>query len=114
MTMTQRTNLTIPILHPASVGKRMVQGAGIALILITLFLLPVSEPNPAWGKLWMIKPLLIVPVAGAIGGIIYYLLDHLRYQGGWKKAMAYPLSLIGYIIVVWLGTVLGLDGTLWD
>ncbi|QIP13811.1 potassium transporter KefB [Spirosoma aureum] len=112
--MTQRTNLTTPSIHPDSVEKRMVQGAGIALILIALFLLPVREPDPAWGKLWMIKPLLIVPVAGAIGGIIYHLLDHLRYQGGWKKALAYLLSLIGYIIAVWMGTVLGLAGTLWD
>ncbi|QHV95294.1 potassium transporter KefB [Spirosoma endbachense] len=112
--MTQRTKLTTPTIHSASVGKRMIQGAAIALILIALFLLPVSEPDPAWGKLWMIKPLLIVPVAGAIGGAIYYLLDHLRYQGGWKKTLAYPLSLIGYIIVLWLGTVLGLNGTLWN
>lgn len=112
--MTQENQLTTPPIHSSSLGKRMAQGAGIALGLISLFLFSVKEPNPAWGKLWMIKPLLIVPLAGAMGGVFYYFMDHLRYQGGWKKALAYGLSLIGYLIGLWLGTVLGLDGTLWN
>jgi hypothetical protein len=92
----------------------MLQGAGFALILITIFLFSVDEPNPAWPKLWMLKPLIIVPIAGAMGGVFYYYMDFLRYQGGWKKALAILLSLVGYIIVLWIGTVLGLNGTLWD
>jgi hypothetical protein len=112
--MMQRNNLTTQPIHSAPLGKRMLLGAGIALILITLFLLGAGEPNPAWGKLWMIKPLIIVPLAGAMGGVFYYFMDHLRYQGGWKNALAYVLSLIGYIIVLWLGTVLGLNGTMWN
>jgi hypothetical protein len=112
--MTEQIHLTTQPVHPASLGKRMLQGAGIALILIVIFLLQVREPNPAWGKLWMIKPLIIVPLAGAAGGVFYYFMDHLRYQGGWKKAVAIILSLIGYIFVLWIGTVLGLDGTLWN
>lgn len=112
--MTQQNNLTTQPIHPASPGKRMLQGAGIAFILIVIFLFGAGEPNPVWPKLWMIKPLLIVPLAGALGGAFYYLMDHLRYQGGWRKALAYIASLVGYIIVLWLGTVLGLDGTWWD
>jgi hypothetical protein len=34
ITMTQRNNLTTQPIHPASLGKRMLQGAGIAFILI--------------------------------------------------------------------------------
>jgi len=112
--MTQQNNVTTRPIHPASLGKRMLQGAGIALILISLFLLSGGEPKPEWGKLWMVKPLIMVPVAGALGGIFYYLMDYLRYQGGWKKILAIILSLIGYIFVLWLGTVLGLNGTWWD
>ena len=107
-------NLTIQPIHPASLAKRMLLGAGIALILITIFLLGVRETNPAWGKLWMIKPLVIVPLAGATGGLFYYFIDNVFNQGGWKKALTIILSLLIYIIGLWLGFVLGLNGTLWN
>lgn len=112
--MTQETKLHTRPVHAASAGKRMLQGAVIAFILIVLFLLGAGDPDPAWGKLWMLKPLIMVPVAGAIGGLFYYFMDHLRSQGGWKKVVAVLLSLAGYIVVLWLGTVLGLNGTMWD
>jgi len=92
----------------------MLQGAAIALVLIALFLSGVDHPNPNWPKLWMVKPLIIVPVAGALGGVFYYYMDHLRYQGGWKKTLAILFSVIGYVVILWLGTVLGLNGTLWN
>lgn len=112
--MTERNNLTAPPIHTASLNKRIFQGAGIALVLISLFLLSAGDPNPAWGTLWMIKPLLIVPVAGGMGGVFYYFMDHLRYRGGRTKALAIILSVVGYIIALWLGTVLGLNGTMWN
>lgn len=112
--MTQGDNLTTEPIHRASLGKRMLQGAAIALTLIIVFLVQAGEPHPDWPKLWMIKPLIIVPLAGAMGGVFYYYMDHLRYQGGWKKTLAIILSLIVYIIGLWLGIVLGLDGTLWN
>ncbi|TDE15633.1 potassium transporter KefB [Dyadobacter psychrotolerans] len=111
--MTQQNELTNG-LHPAPLNKRMLKGAGIALILITAFLLSAGESNPAWPKFWMIRPLVIVPLAGAVGGAVYYNLDCLRYQGGWKKVLANVLSLVIYIIGLWMGTILGLDGTMWD
>jgi hypothetical protein len=114
--MTQGNELQNQPIHAASVGKRMLQGAGIAFILIIVFLLNAGEPDPDWDwpKLWMIKPLIIVPAAGALGGVFYYNMDHLRDQGGWRKTLANILSLLVYLIVLWLGTVLGLDGTWWD
>jgi hypothetical protein len=101
-------------LHAASWGKRAFQGAAIALILIVLFLLAAGEPNPDWPKFWMIRPLVIVPAAGAAGGVFFYFMDSLRYQGGWKKILANIASLVVYFIGLWLGTVLGLDGTMWN
>lgn len=112
--MIQKNRLQNKPVHPASVGKRMLQGAGIALILIIFFLLGAGEPNPDWPKLWMVKPLIMVPAAGALGGLFYYNMDHLRCRGSWREALAYTLSLVVYIIVLWLGTVLGLNGTMWD
>ncbi|MFZ6009251.1 MAG: hypothetical protein ACOYXT_02790, partial [Bacteroidota bacterium] len=63
-----RTNSTSPP-SETSLAKRMIVGAGIGLTLITLFLLSADEPDPAWGKLWMIRPLIVVPFAGAMGGL---------------------------------------------
>ncbi|MBG6233595.1 hypothetical protein IWX76_000150 [Pedobacter sp. CAN_A7] len=112
--MTTTENFTTQPTHPASLGKRMLQGGTVALILISIFLMGAGEPNPEWGKLWMIRPLIIVPLAGAVGGAFYYVMDSLRYRGDLAKIAANVLSLIVYIIGLWMGTVLGLDGTMWN
>ena len=112
--MTQKNNVTTQPNQPVSCAKPILLGAGIALILISFFLFGAGEPNPEWGKLWMIKPLIMVPFAGAMGGVFYYFMDYLSSRGGLNKTVAVILSLIAYIIALWLGTVLGLNGTMWD
>ncbi|TDQ08181.1 potassium transporter KefB [Pedobacter metabolipauper] len=112
--MTRTNNLTTQTTHSASLAKRILLGAGLALILIAFFLLQAGEPNPAWPKFWMIRPLIIVTLAGAMGALFYHLMDPLRNMGGWRKISVNILCLIVYVIALWLGTVLGLDGTLWD
>lgn len=111
--MTHRNETQQPT-HSISVGMRMLTGAGIGLILITFFLIGAGEAEPGWSEYWMLKPLLMVPAAGALGGLFFYNMDHLRSQGGWRAAFAIVLSLLVYIVVLWLGTVLGLHGTMWD
>ncbi|MFP4095719.1 MAG: potassium transporter KefB [Cyclobacteriaceae bacterium] len=111
--MTQQDNSGSKPIHSASMIKRMLQGAVIAFIFIFLFLFGV-EGKPEWGDFWKIRPLVVVPVAGMLGGVFYFFMDHLRYQGGWKTVLSYVISLFGYLVVLWLGTVLGLDGTLWN
>ncbi len=111
--MTQENNLTARPINPVLLAKRMLLGGGIALIFISVFLLRVDEPNPAWPKFWMVRPLLIVTLAGAVGGLVYYFMNHVLYYG-WKKAVAIIVSLIVYIIGLWIGFVLGLVGTLWN
>ncbi|GAB4006018.1 hypothetical protein GCM10028808_07110 [Spirosoma migulaei] len=91
----------------------MVVGAGIGLVLISIFLLGVREPNPAWGTLWMIRPLLIVPLAGAVGGLCNYVILHFHNQIGVNKSIAVIVSVLVGSIGLWLGIVLGLAGTLW-
>ncbi len=111
--MAQTNNSTS---HPnqASLVKRMLVGAGIGLLLISLFLLSAGEPNPEWGKLWMIRPLIIVPLAGAMGGLCNYFIVQFHSQVGLNKTIAMILSVIVFIVGLWLGIVLGLDGTMWN
>ena len=113
--MLQR-NLISHYINPASLAKRMMIGAGIALFLIGLFLLGDGDlpVNPEWPKYWFIRPFIVVPIAGAMGAAFSCLLDDLRHQGGWKQAFALFFSLFVYIVAIWLGTVFGLDGTLWN
>jgi hypothetical protein len=111
--MTQSNNSTSQP-RQVSLVKRMLVGAGIGLLLISPFLLSDGEPNPEWGKLWMIKPLIIVPLAGAMGGLCNYFIVHFHDQVGLNKTIAIILSVMVFIIGLWLGTVLGLDGTMWN
>ncbi len=93
---------------------RMTIGAGIGMILISLFLItagkaPVDVPN-----YWIIRPLAAMGFAGANAGVFYFLMDHFREQGGIKKILANIASLIVFILGMWLGAVAGLDGVFWN
>ncbi|WP_205514078.1 hypothetical protein [Longitalea arenae] len=100
--------------NPASLTKRMLTGAVIGLALISLFLLTAGEPNPEWPKLWRIRPLIIVPLAGAMGGLCNYFIVQYHNRLGLHKAIAVIISIVVFIVGIWLGTVLGLDGTYWN
>ncbi len=103
-------NSTSPLLL-----KRVLIGAGIALLLISIFIMPsILHPKPEWSRLWMIRPLLVVPVAGGLAGAIIHVLLGWQAKHGWPKILVYFVCLLGYIIALWMGTVAGLDGTLWD
>jgi hypothetical protein len=112
--MTQTNVLSAISKRRPSFLTPMLLGAGIAFILILLFVQGVDTPNPEWGKLWKIKPLIITPLAGAFAGALCYFTGYALRQRGWKKVFAYALGGVAFIIVLWMGIVLGLSNTLWD
>ncbi len=93
---------------------RMLLGAGIGLAVISFFLLMVKNPDPSWPDLWMLRPLVIVPLAVAGAGLCFHFLDKYRYEKDWNKILITLLGIIGHFIALWLGMVVGLDGTLWN
>lgn len=99
--------------YPESIIISMLVGAGVALLVISFFVFGVDQSPPEWGKLWMVRPLIVTPLAGAIGGAFYSLILYQTHRG-FNKTLAILLSLVVYVIVLWLGTVLGLAGTMWD
>lgn len=112
--MTHAENLPTQPIHKFTLARLAFIGWIIGLAVILVFILPVlNHSHPDWPKYWMIRPLIITPLAGAVGGVWYYLMDFLRYQGRWKTVVAYVLSFIGCFIAIWLGIVLGLVGTMW-
>ena len=111
--MKQENHLSSQPNRPLSLVKPILIGAAIGLIAISFFVFGVDKPNPEWGKLWMIRPLLITPMAGALGGAFYYFMDY-QSSRGFNRTVAVILSLIVFIIGLWLGIVLGLAGTMWN
>jgi hypothetical protein len=107
--MTQQNYQTQSI----TLGKPMLVSAGIALLVISFFVFGVDVPNPEWGKYWMIRPLLVTPLAGAVGGAFYAFMDY-QSSRGFNRTAAILLSIVVYVIGLWLGIVLGLAGTMWD
>ncbi|WP_181305585.1 potassium transporter KefB [Rufibacter sp. XAAS-G3-1] len=111
--MKTQNNFTAQTSHPVSFIKPMLVGGGIALLLILFFVTGVDNPNPEWGKYWMIRPLIITPLAGATGGAFYAFMDY-QSSRGFNRTLAILLSIVVYFIGLWLGTVLGLAGTMWN
>jgi hypothetical protein len=109
--MTQVKNTTQPHL---SLRSRMLIGAGIGLAAISFFLVMSGGGNPEWGKFWMIRPLILVPFAGAMGGLCNYYIVHYRWVVGVPKGLALVISALVFLVGIWMGIVLGLDGTMWD
>lgn len=85
-----------------------------ALTFISYIILSVNEPKPEWSEFWYIKPLVITPIAGAFGGVSSYLINIISIQNGFLKLLRIIFSVLVFIFFIWIGTVLGLDGTLWN
>jgi hypothetical protein len=98
----------------ALLRKRIVLGIGTALILMILLLIQVDEPNPEWGELWMVRPLIMVSFGGAACGAFYHLMEQFAARRNWNTIMIKVFSLIVCMIMLWMSFILGLDGTLWD
>ncbi len=112
--MNLKINLKLESIQPIKLALRMIVGGGIAFILIGFFLSGVGEPNPEWPKYWMIRPLIIVPLSGAMGGCFYHFMVLQFVRESWVKLVAILVSMIVYIVGLWLGSILGLVGTLWN
>jgi hypothetical protein len=113
--MTLQNNFTSRPINTRSLITRMLVGAGIGLALVTFFLIANTYTKPEWGKFWMLRPLIITPLAAAGGGLGTYFMEYiLGYKGGLSKIIAVIISIIGFLISLWLGTVLGFAGTLWN
>jgi len=111
--MFQRNNLTTQSNQPVPFAKPVFIGAAIGLFLISFFVFGVDEPNPEWPKLWRIRPLIITPLAGAMGGAFFYFMNFMGSRGV-NKTVAFLIGSIGFLVALWLGTVLGLVGTMWN
>lgn len=111
--MTNKTTINTGSINKGSVIKAALIGAGIGFLVILLFITG-AETESHWSDLWKVRPLIITPLAGALGGSVAYITTNLLKRAGLNGGIAIFISFIGFVIALWLGIVLGLDGTLWD
>lgn len=97
-----------------SVLLRMLLGAAIGLGIISFFVFSVGQSNPEWGEFWRVRPLIITPLAGAFGILAFYLKNIFRTKSRAWTVVLNILSTLAFLFALWLGTILGLSGTLWD
>ena len=102
------------ILHSKALTKRAWQGAGIAFVLMIIFLLIANSRDLVF-ETWELLPLLAVTVGGAAGGIFYCLMDPLRNQGGGQRVLANVLSVLVYFLSLYCCLILALNAVgQWD
>lgn len=101
---------------PHSIGKRALQGAALAFILVAAFLtflLIVGDDFPIGA--WILPPLAIPTLGGALGGAVFYLMHQYLPLDGWKKPAANMLFALVFLAGLWMSMVLGLAiAGLWD
>lgn len=112
--MTRLPSRLRPDLRTANLTRGFIPGAAIGLALISFFLVGAGSADPSWPRLWMVRPLILVPLAGGLAGACFAALAPYRRGGSGWRILAWPVSILGFVVAIWLGTVLGLDGTYWD
>ena len=97
------------ILQSKYLIKRALLGAGMALVMVSLFL--VRELD----EMWSLLPVTAVTLAGAFGGVFYHIADHLRQQKGWNKILINIFCALVYLAALYMSLVLALAITgHWD
>lgn len=87
---------------------RIILGAGSATLLLTFIFLIVGQPNGG-GLQWMILPYLCVPAAGALGGLIFDMMQPMRNNGGFNSVLSFALGASIYAILFVVAFILGVS-----
>lgn len=88
---------------------RIVLGAGSATLLLTFIFLTMGGTNME-NLRWMILPYLCVPVAGALGGLIFDMMEPMRKSGGLKGVLSIILSAVIYMLLFAAAFIVGMNG----
>jgi hypothetical protein len=88
-------------------------GALLGSLIISFFVLGVDAARPEWGRYWMLKPYIVTPLVAGLSALGSYLVIYKTLRSR-SRAAALVLSAVTYVVGLWMGIVLGLNGTLWD
>lgn len=86
-------------------------GASAPLALLLFIILTKEDVFESW----MLVPLTLIPLGGAVGGLFFYLMGFVWFPTGNKKLIAVIFSTIIYFVVLWLSAVIAFNFTgHWD
>ncbi len=91
-----------------SLPMRASIGAGVSLLLLIL-VYSIGYLPPSSRLELMLIPFLVVPLGGALSGVIDYRLDVFRRRGGLRKTTADMVSATFFILLFVLAFTLGMD-----
>ena len=97
-----------------SFAKRMSIGFAIGLVIISIFVFGAPNPNPEWGPYWRVKPLILTPLISSLGILWLYLPSFVNTKSKIKSGILMIISIMVFIASLWIGLVLGLNGTMWN
>lgn len=64
---------------------------------------------------WMLVPLTLIPLGGAVGGVFFYLMGFIWFPSGNQKLIAIIFSTLIYFVAIWLSAVVAFNFTgHWD
>lgn len=95
-----------------ALGKRIFLGAMAGWVLISFFLISAEHTDPAWDELWWLRPLVVMPAAGALAAIFNFYIGLLN-TGGWKRIAIKMVGGLAYLVAAWLGLIIAVAGYYW-
>lgn len=111
--MTHEQHFTNERRDKQSLTRAVMTGGIVGLAIISVFVF-TAETKQEWGTLWRIKPLVITPLVTALGGGAFYTTLSFFSANRWSKTLGMTIGVLAFTVALWLGVVLGLNGTLWD
>ncbi|MFA0961044.1 hypothetical protein AB9P05_04510 [Roseivirga sp. BDSF3-8] len=102
--MTHESKLSQKAISGISV-KHALAGGLLGLILITLFFFGDGPPFEFGFRVYF--PTITTTLGGVAGGLFYSLLGYLRSRRGWIGALAIFISLVAFIVILWVSAVAG-------
>lgn len=99
---------------PTAALKMAAAGWAAGLCLISLFVFGLNDPDPQWGSYWRIRPLLLTPLIAGTGAFLAYRIFSMGAGSPLRKVIFAVLAVCVFLVCLWIGTILGLSGTLWN
>ena len=85
-----------------SLGLPALLGAFAPLALLLFIILSKEDVFESW----MLAPLTLIPLGGAFGGVIFYLMGFVWFPYGKQKLIAIIFSTIFSFVALWMAAVL--------
>lgn len=103
--MSHQTLISSPF---GSSARAFFQSAGFCTALLILLFMFNGDFNQSSLK-WLIFPFFFVPMAGGVAGLIFKNTTGLRHAEGSKKILGWAIGILGYLILVPMALILGLN-----